>query len=305
MSAKRRNPKKNPAARRPRGGDLPGVRRARLELDDIARTLEPASAGALPLMALPAVWLWNMAQDGHPAAHCVDGCLVVHYALAAYGLASDIQAVGVRITAANGRWTEYNPAPRYHPDGTFDGHTILFVPGAGRFIDPTIQQFREVPRSPQNSLPLMCQMPADVRPGEDIFVIPRGDHTVTYLPFPEPERYAWQDPRIDAHAAEYREAGANLAANAFDIMRSAGFRDRTAESPYPRLRTLLAALDGMTTVADSHGYRFADPATGTELRLADIPEPAPLADIPDPAPQASLLDRLRGRGRRNQAGEAR
>jgi UbiD family decarboxylase len=31
------------------------------------------------------------------------------------------------------------------------------------------------------------------------------------------------------------------------------------------------ALDGTTTVADAHGYRFADPATGRELRLADIP----------------------------------
>jgi hypothetical protein len=101
--------------------------------------------------------------------------------------------------------------------------------------------------------------------------VDRTDHFVLYVPLPAPYRNAWQSPALAQRAAEYREAGANLAANVFDIMRREGFRDRTAHSPYPRLRALLTALDGTTTVADPHGYRFADPATGRELRLADIP----------------------------------
>jgi hypothetical protein len=271
MSPKRRNPKKDKAARR-RRPDMPGLRRAQLRLDDVLDLLSGAPPGALPLIALPMVWLWNMSEDGHAAAHCVDGCLVLHNALAEYGLESEIQAVGVAITG-DGPPGSYGQAPRYSTDGSFKGHTILLVPAAARFIDPTIQQFPEIPQSARNTLPLMAQLPAGTQLGEDVFVIPRRDHTVAYLPLPAEQRRAWQDPRIDAHAAEYREAGANLAANVFDIMRHEALRDRLQQSPYPRLRTLLNALDGTKGVAgDGRGYRFADPATGALASLsADIP----------------------------------
>ena len=92
--SKSRNPKKNPAARRRRGRDLPGLPRTRFRLEDVGRLLLNAPADVLPLLALPAVWLWNLAEDGHAAAHCVDCCVTVRYALAEYGLASEIQAVG-------------------------------------------------------------------------------------------------------------------------------------------------------------------------------------------------------------------
>ena len=103
------------------------------------------------------------------------------------------------------------------------------------------------------------------------FAVDRTDHFVLYVPLPAPYRDAWQSPVLAQRADKFREVGANLAAGAFDIMRREGFRDRTAQSPYPRLRALLAALDGTTTVADRRGYRFADPDTGRELRLADVP----------------------------------
>ena len=54
------------------------------------------------------------------------------------------------------------------------------------------------------------------------------------------------------------------------MMRSELFRDRTAQSPYPRIRALLAALDGMTSVVDGGEYLFAEPGTGRKVRLADI-----------------------------------
>ena len=80
---------------------MPGLRRAQLRLEDINRLLSRASPEALPLMALPTIWLWNIAQDGHAAAHCIEACLVLHFALAEYGLDSDVQAVGLEITADN------------------------------------------------------------------------------------------------------------------------------------------------------------------------------------------------------------
>jgi hypothetical protein len=94
---------------------------------------------------------------------------------------------------------------------------------------------------------------------------------VLYVPLPAPDRDAWRSPAIDERAAGYRAAGANLAAHVVDLMRMPGFRDQAGRSPYPRLRRLLAALDGTTAVIDRGGYRFSDPATGRQLRLADVP----------------------------------
>jgi hypothetical protein len=161
--------------------------------------------------------------------------------------------------------------PHYNEDGTFNGHTLLLLPAAGRFLDPTIQQFAEVPRTARASLPAMGRLPAPGGLGTRPFSVDRIDHGVLYVPLPTPYRDAWRSPLIAQRAHKYQEAGANLAANVFDIMRGEGFRDRTAQSPYPRLRALLTALEGMTPIADRGGYRFADPATGRELRLAGIP----------------------------------
>ena len=137
---------------------------------------------------------------------------------------------------------------------------------------PTIQQFAEIPSSPRNSLPLMAQIPEGVRVGADILVIPRSDHTIAYPPVPEDGRYAWRGPCVDAHDGEYRKAGAILAARAFDVMRHESLRNGLAESPYPRLRVLLEALEGTTGVERDDGrYCFRDDLTGTEHLLADVP----------------------------------
>ena len=162
--------------------------------------------------------------------------------------------------------------PRYNADGTFNGHTILVIPAIGRLLDPTVQQFPAVPRTVRAAVPLIAPLPVPGGLGAAPIPIDRTDHFVMYVPLPVPYRDAWQATPVLAHRArEHRKAGANLAANVFDMMRSELFRDRTAQSPYPRIRTLLAALDGMASVVDDGEYRFADPGTGRKIRLADIP----------------------------------
>jgi hypothetical protein len=266
----RRNPKKNRAARRVRH-DMPGLRRAQLSMDDIYPLMEAAPPEALPLIALPAVLLWNAAQDKAAAAHCVDACQTLHYALGEYGLRSEIQAVRLRIDRDGNPGTLRGENPRYNADGTFNGHTILIVPPAGRFIDPTIQQFPEVPQTAVSTMPLMAQLPARTSLGTDTLAVARLEYMAIYLPFRGPERYAWQGPRIDAHADMYRLTGANLAANVFDILRQEPFRERVEQSPYPRLRALLAALGNAESVVAGGRYEFADPVTEARRQLADVP----------------------------------
>jgi hypothetical protein len=117
-----------------------------MSLDNIATLTLGTPPETLPLVAVASVWLWNAAEDGALAAHCVDGCMTLPYALAEFGIASRVDAVTVEVEGAAGR-TRYGhtDGPRYNDDGTFNGHAVLVVPPAGRFLDPTIQQYAEVP----------------------------------------------------------------------------------------------------------------------------------------------------------------
>ena len=270
MGSRRTNPKKNKAARRRRPAGTPGARRAQLEMDDIFQLMSVAPPLALPLVALASVWLWNMAEDREAAAHCVDGCLTLHYALAEYGIASRVEAVGIRLEGLGSHHATYGQNPRYNADGTFNGHTVLVATGAGRLIDPTIGQFDEVPSSRQGMLPVQAPLPVSGGLGERPFGIARHGYVVVYEPLPQELRQAWRSPVISTRTADYRKAGANLAANVVAILLIPEMLARARQAPYPRLRTLLAALEGTKLVADHRGFRFADPA-GKEIWLADVP----------------------------------
>jgi hypothetical protein len=272
----RRNPKKDKSARR-RRPDVPGLRRARLGMDDIHVLMANAPPDVLPLITLTSLWLWNLAEDGAAAAHCVDGCLVLHYALAEYGIESRIEAVTITIGDLRAGFrpgdVRYGSDPHYNRDGTFNGHTVLVATGAGRLIDPTIQQFTEIPATRRTMLPLMGPLPVPGGLGEADIAVPRGDHhAVMYGPLPADQRQAWRSPRLAARDADYRHAGANLAANTLAMLQIEDMRPKAMRAPYPRLRTLLEALHGMTPVAsEPGGFRFADPTTGREMWLRDVP----------------------------------
>ena len=205
MSSKSRNPKKNPAARRRRGAGLSGLPLARFRMDDVGRLMLGASAEAVPLMGLSAVLLWNMAEDGAVAAACVDCCVTLRYALAEYGIASEIQAAGVGVAAAGAEPELYGPdgglRPHYNADGTFNGHTILVIPAAGRLLDPTVQQFPEVPRTVRAAVPLIAPLPVLGGLGVAPFGVDRGDHAVMFVPLPVSYRDAWQATPVLAQRA--------------------------------------------------------------------------------------------------------
>ncbi|WP_113701041.1 hypothetical protein [Nonomuraea lactucae] len=191
------------------------------------------------------------------------------YALAQYGIDSRVEAV-ILEADGNGSHTLYGgDGPHWNPDGTFNGHTVLVVPAAGRFLDATLQQYAEVPNTEQAALLMGPLIDGEGR-GSSPLPTHRRDHLVVYHPVPDGQRDVWRGPQVVAHEAAYRKAGANLAANVIDMLRREFLRDKTLASPYPRLRRLVQALDGAKTVADGHGYRFRLPRSGQEVRLADL-----------------------------------
>ena len=162
-------------------------------MDGLVRLVASASPEQLPLMPLPAAWLWHAAESGHAAAHCVDARLTVHFALAGYGFESEVQAVGVAIVSDSGD-DIIGLSPRFNSDGTFNGHAIVVVPAAGRLIDPTVQQFPTAPPTVRATLPVVAGLPSEGTLGEELFAVVRDEYTVGYWPLAEPERYAWRGP---------------------------------------------------------------------------------------------------------------
>ncbi|SDM71707.1 hypothetical protein [Nonomuraea jiangxiensis] len=195
------------------------------------------------------------------------------HALVEYGIDSRVEAVILDLEG-NGTHTRYGgDGPYYNPDGTFNGHAVLIVPAADRLLDPTLQQYREVPDTEAATVPLMVKL-GGTSLGPASAEVARSDHRVRYHPAPEHLREAWRNVTITANEDAYRWAGANLAANVFDMLRSEFFRDKSLASPYPRLHRLVRALGEAKTVADrQRGYRFLWPGRSARSAWRTSPDP--------------------------------
>jgi hypothetical protein len=275
--SKRRNPKKDRTARRRRAGSdgLAELRPVRWEPELVGLAMSGASPASVPLMGAASVWLARAAQAKGSAAGCVGACLVVREALAVFGITSHVQAVGVEVETPDGRRTMYGhpEGPRHNADGTFDGHTVLMVTGAHRLLDPTVQQFRGVPRRADTARPVIAEIGqlgdlASCAAGTQLRII-RSDHVITYMLLKPQERQAWRIPAVDAAAGKFREQGEDVAAIVLELTRR--LDGERACPPYPRMRRQLAAVDGMTLADDPvQGCYFSDRMTGRQIRLTDV-----------------------------------
>jgi hypothetical protein len=275
--SKRRNPKKDRTARRrrPDADSQPESRPARWEPELCGLVMSGAAPESVPLIGAASVWLARVAGARGPAAGCVTACLVVREALAVFGITSRVEAVGVVAETSDGKRTMYGhpEGPQYNADGTFNGHTVLMVTGAHRLLDPTVQQFREVPRRADTAIPLIAPI-GQLRdlvgyPAGTQLPIIRSDHVITYILLKPQYRQAWRSPAIDALAGELRGQGEDVAAIVLELTRH--LDGERAAPPYPRLRRQLAAIHGMELADDPvEGCYFADPVTGKQIRLTNV-----------------------------------
>jgi hypothetical protein len=272
--SKRRNPKKDRTARR-RADSLPELRPARWEPEMSGLVMSGASPESVPLIGAASVWLARAARARGPAANCVTACLVVREALAVFGITSHVEAVGVEAETSDGRRTMYGhpEGPQHNADGTFDGHTVLMVTGAHRLLDPTVQQFREVPRRADTAMPVIAPIGqlgdlANCTARTQLRIV-RSDHVITYILLKPQCRQAWRSAAVDALAGEFRGQGEDVAAIVLELARR--LDGGRAAPPYPRLRRQLAAVDGMELADDPvEGCYFADRMTGKQIRLTDV-----------------------------------
>ncbi len=266
---RKKTKKPQPARRQPGGPPGPAMR---MGMDQVLTGIMSAPPLLAPVFALMSIWMWNAAEDHSPAGACVDAGIIFTGALAQFGIEGRIEPVQVTICGAGGQASaRYGTNPRWNPDGTFNGHAVVALPGLGRFADATIQQFREVPRSRLARLPLIAPMPAGDCLGTEPFPVLRTDHMVIYQGFPGDHQHLWRHPVIQARWADYQNAAANLAANVFDILRREPLAARIRQAPYPRLHQLLGALDGAESLVQDGQYLFRHPATARLIKLADIP----------------------------------
>lgn len=266
----RKKTKKAAPARR-RSGGPPGPA-MRMGMDQVLTGIMSAPPLLAPVFALMSTWMWNAAQDRSPAGACVDAGIIFTSALDQFGIEARTEPVQVTIYGVHGQASaSYGANPRWNPDGSFNGHAVITLPGIGRFADATIQQFREVPRSRLARLPLIAPMPAGDRLGTEPFPVLRADHAVVYQGFPGNHQDLWRHPAVQGRWDDYQHAAANLAANVVDILRREPLAERIRQAPYPRLHQLLGELDGAESLVQDGRYLFRHPATTRLIQLADIP----------------------------------
>ncbi|MGH3157194.1 MAG: hypothetical protein ACRDNF_11540 [Streptosporangiaceae bacterium] len=245
----------------------------RMDLDAALNGIISAPPVLVPVIALMTVWMWNAAEDGSPASSCVDAGLILIDALAQYGIGAHLEPVQIILCdAADRPITRYGDNPRWNADGTFNGHAVITLPSIGRFADPTIQQFKEIPALDLAQRPLIAPMPTSVGLGVRPFPVRRVGHIVIYRGFRGDQQHLWQSPVIQATRPQYHAAAANLAANVFDILRLDQFAPKVRQAPYPRLHQLLDELAGAHSRVQDGKYGFQHPATGHLIQLTDIPE---------------------------------
>jgi hypothetical protein len=227
-----------------------------------------ASPEAAPILGCALTLMYHAAEDKIDPRRCIDASMTIRAALRCFGIESYLSPTKV-VISSHGRSTSYGASTDlWRDDGSFNGHAVLVVPTARRFLDATLQQFKEVPRSTHGLVPLIAMIPDGYELGEDHILIPRSDHDVTYIPLVEHE------PELMARAAafqdRYRDVGRNLAGNVFDQLRIPDVVQRTRRSPYPRLHQLLDALNGAETVVDGNGYRFRVPGSPRAQTIDEI-----------------------------------
>ena len=210
---------------------------------------------------LPTVW-WLENAVGYSTNRCAAACVVLQHAYAAMGITA--RPVAVELITEDRRTGDRTRYGREDPrwDGTtFFGHCVLSLPGSGRFIDPTVEQYPEVRSydlgpicgrtiATRGGTPEQRAAYRDggLQPGTQLHV-ERGDLHLLYTTVAEGYRDVVTDgPFVRDRAAEFERAGRVVAAQALLMLAWPDVIDRAQRAPHPRVRALVSLLAGAEIV---------------------------------------------------------
>ncbi len=196
-------------------------------------------------------------MSGKPAGSCVTTCHQMAAALGHLGFEAEPMAACATVFRAAGqvKYTDvgvWEHPPIVRPDGTTNGHMVVWTESFRRLIDATVVQdpalLKLARRDIQFTLPVVLRVPGGrdtLIDGQTAFT-PRGPFLVSWLALPD-----WTEtmtPLLDGPRGRAVEYGAlAVAHDALDVRRSTGEHRDLRELPrlYP---TLAALLTGSTTL---------------------------------------------------------
>lgn len=238
--------------------------------------------------------LWLYHNRGMPANSCVNGAVMLRYAYEQFGIVAEPRAVDLAISDQRSKKNVFYGRPDPYWDGpVFHGHCVLFLPGSGRLIDATVEQYPQVRRYDLGpicgrSVAVVGGTAATraafaeggVLPAGHQTAVQRGDLMLLYTLVNEQYEHVLLDSAVVRDTdSQYRRAGINLASDALLLLRREETVTRTRLAPYPRLQVLLDAVgDAEHSVADTGDIRFHLPqpdGSTVALRLDELPLPAP------------------------------
>ncbi|MFC9084639.1 hypothetical protein ACFTY7_49060 [Streptomyces sp. NPDC057062] len=243
--------------------------------------LEHAKPDQLVELVLP--YLWVALVDGRvPADVCVDACMTLRNAYGQLGVRAELLAVDLAVQHKDGGGTRYGSLAPSWTGTSRNGHCVLVLPDAERFVDATVEQFdeaREIGMGPMVSkVALSIDGNGSLMESGAQVVLQRGELLLTYaVAGPESLTSIVGHREEAAHTDEHRRTGVNVTSFALVALRGEGVRERAMQAPHPRLRALLRAVGDAPYEADEAGdVRFCLPDQSDRerwLRLDEIPLP--------------------------------
>jgi len=286
--SKKSPPKNNPSgpADRPVIGQY-HVGQVQSTMDKIAPLLMSGHAAPDLMVELLPPMLWLEHATGAPTNLCVSSCATLHFTYAALGITAQPRAVDLVVTnqRTDKRIMYGTPNPSWSGD-TFNGHCVLWLPGSGRFIDPTVEQYPDVRRyrlgpicgrvaasmaTPAQQARLAA---GELIPGSHVGV-QREELLLLYTTVdPEFDHVVMAGAPVRDNLGELKLAGRNLAMQALALLSQTEVIDRARQTTiHPRVRVLLDQVTGAElNDEDDHELRFVlrgDP-TQTPRRIDEM-----------------------------------
>ena len=251
MSGSRARAERRRDGRKPRTSHQDGLRPA-FEGSGLYPLLMMVDVEITPVVAAAAVI--HQSMGGRPAGTCVTTCATLARGLAHLGIKAEAVAAYAEVKdiqdpQASAEQVGVRDRPVLRPDGTTNGHMVVWVDDCSRLVDPTIAQapnlLAAARRDPLHGLPSIVPITdkAALFGGEPVGSI-RDRFQINWLL--QPDWTSLLEQLLTGDSALAVDYGAvNLAINALETLRALqGHRDVSGlPDRYPRLGDLLAGRE--------------------------------------------------------------